>query len=434
MSTQLSPFTCYSSSKVAQYTDVDNHLKPDKNIQIAKKLSDISCELQKQFSLLPLTAWWLLHKPGQSCSDITNTTINLSGFTNLERAYQIALTRSQSSPFSSSPCLLLQQQITRTLENRPLLGTDMSNLHGLLFQNTAFGHFSATAPLSQNLIVTENLKSLLQKYDTQMLSFLFPKSIITHDYLQNLTQTYQNWLQVRDTFAMQNYGLVRLLQRQYQNETLTDDDLFQEGVTGLLKAIDRFDYHLGFKFSTYAVYWIRQAISRALTSQERIVRLPFAQMSRLNKLRQAREQLLLQTGKEPNNAQLAKYLQISKAEVDDLQSISGSCLSLEQGNEENDDCNLLNLLETKHYISPFKQHANQQLYELFINALPLLNAREKNIICWRFGLNCNQELTLDEIGKQLNLTRERVRQIQAGALEKINQHYGEQLQDFDLYD
>ncbi|WP_374088542.1 RNA polymerase sigma factor RpoD/SigA [Methylomicrobium lacus] len=249
--------------------------------------------------------------------------------------------------------------------------------------------------------------------------------------LAELIAAERAWLESRQQLVTANSGLVLYIANQYKGSFLDFEDMVQEGQTGLLKAADRYDYRLGFKFSTYAGYWIRQAISRALSRSERVVRIPCGQVGAINKFFRDREQLLVRTGKEPSLQDLAEHTGLSPAEIDAILAISQTAVPIESSSDDDDEAFApIDFLEQDIFASAFGILAQSDLARLIGQALKILNPREAKIICDHFGVDSERELTLKEIGLELNLTRERVRQIEVGALNKIKRHYGEHLSSF----
>jgi len=198
-----------------------------------------------------------------------------------------------------------------------------------------------------------------------------------------------------------------------------------------LKAADRYDYRLGFKFSTYAGYWIRQAISRSLSRSERVVRIPCGQVGLINKFFRDRERLLAQIGKEPSLQDLAAHTGLSPEEINTLLAISQTAVPIEASPDDDEEAFApIDFIEQHIFISPVGVLEQSDLERLLAQALKILNPREAKIICEHFGVDGDRELTLKEIGAELSLTRERVRQIEVGALGKIKRHYGGQLSGF----
>jgi RNA polymerase sigma factor (sigma-70 family) len=199
----------------------------------------------------------------------------------------------------------------------------------------------------------------------------------------------------------------------------------------LLKAVDRYDHRLGFQFSTYAGYWIRQAISRSLSRCERVVRVPCGQVANINKVFRVKEQFIARTGEEPTIKELAECATLSSDEIHAVLSISQTALSLE-GYDEDEESSFapIDFLEQQVFTPSFIKIAQTDLENLMGKAIKILNPREAKVICCHFGVEVDREMTLQEIGAELNLTRERVRQIQVIALDKIKRSFGEQLMSF----
>ncbi|CAG7856325.1 RNA polymerase sigma factor RpoD [biofilm metagenome] len=250
--------------------------------------------------------------------------------------------------------------------------------------------------------------------------------------MPDIVMAEHNWLKYRQQLASANAKLVLFIANQYKGSFLDFDDLVQEGHTGLLKAVDRFKYRLGFQFSTYAGYWIRQAISRALSRSERVVRIPCGQIANINRLFRSKDELLLKTGVEPTVKELADFCQFTTDEVNHILAISQTSVAMESFDDSDDEPTFapIDFLEQKVFNPSFNMIASTQLESLVRKAVHTLNPREAKIICSHFGVDTDQQQTLQEIGDELNLTRERVRQIQVVALNKIRMRYGEYLLSF----
>jgi RNA polymerase sigma factor (sigma-70 family) len=239
------------------------------------------------------------------------------------------------------------------------------------------------------------------------------------------------WLNLRQQLTAANSRLVLFIANQYKGLFLSFDDLVQEGQIGLIKAVDRFDHRMGFQFSTYAGYWIRQAISRALSRSERVIRVPCGQVANINKVYRAKEGHCSKTGVEASVKELADYTGFSEDDIHTILSISQSPLPLESfADDEENAFSPIDFLEQKVFAQPLGKIAEAELEALMTKALKTLSSREAEIICCHFGVDCDKEMTLQDIGSKLNLTRERVRQIQVKALSKLKQNYGQQLISF----
>lgn len=261
--------------------------------------------------------------------------------------------------------------------------------------------------------------------------WLFSRDKNSREYVGGLIAKERLCLESRQQLVTANSGLVLFIANQYKGGFLDFDDLVQEGQTGLLKAADRYDYRLGFKFSTYAGYWIRQAISRSLSRCERVVRIPCGQIGMINKFFRDREQLLLRIGREPSLQDMAEHTGLSLEEINKILAISQTAVPIEASTEDEEDAYApIDFLEQQVFSTPFGLLAQSDLEQLIEQALNTLSPREAKILSQHFGVDAEREMTLKEIGAELNLTRERVRQIEVAALNKIKCHYGRQLGNF----
>ena len=218
-----------------------------------------------------------------------------------------------------------------------------------------------------------------------------------------------------------NLRFVVSVAKQYQNQGLSLGDLINEGNLGLIKAAQRFDETRGFKFISYAVWWIRQSILQALAEQSRIVRLPLNRVGSLNKISKTFSELEQKFEREPSPEELAEVLEISANEVVDTMKISGRHVSVDAPFVQGEENSLLDVLENDTEIRPDQELMNDSLRREVLRALSTLAQREAEVIMFYFGLNGEQAMTLEEIGEKFNLTRERVRQIKEKAIRRLRQ-------------
>ncbi len=215
-----------------------------------------------------------------------------------------------------------------------------------------------------------------------------------------------------------NLRFVVSVAKQYQNQGLSLPDLINEGNLGLIKAAQKFDETRGFKFISYAVWWIRQSILQALAEQSRIVRLPLNQVGSLNKINKAQGKFEQEHGRLPTSEELSEILDVPKEKIADTIRVSGRHVSLDAPFVEGEDNNLLDVLENEESPAASKGLVSESLNKEIERALSTLTPRERDIVKYFFGIGC-QEMTLEEIGEKFNLTRERVRQIKEKAIRRL---------------
>ena len=240
------------------------------------------------------------------------------------------------------------------------------------------------------------------------------------DELQKLERRVKRSDRAKEKFILGNLRLVVSVAKKYPiTGSLELEDLIQEGNIGLMKAVDKFEYQRGYKFSTYATWWIRQSITRAVADQSRTIRIPVHMVEQINKILRVSRRLVQEKGVEPTSDDIAKELDMDTDKVNEILKASQDPISLEAPIGEEQDLNLADLIEDQNAESPQNSASKNLLKSQIIEVLETLSPRERQVIEYRFGINDSRPRTLEEVGQTFGVTRERIRQIEAKALRKL---------------
>lgn len=266
--------------------------------------------------------------------------------------------------------------------------------------------------LTKDLTINDPVRMYLKEIGQIKLLTLEEESALADRIMEGDTEA-------KNTLAEANLRLVVSIAKRYVGRGMLFLDLIQEGNIGLMKAVDKFDVSKGYKFSTYATWWIRQAITRAIADQARTIRVPVHMVETINKLARVQRQLTLELNREPSEEELAKKMNTSVEKIREIYKISQDPVSLETPIGEEDDSHLGDFIKDERSLSPEEFATNEMLKDEISQVLETLTEREEKVVRLRFGLEDGKPRTLEEVGQMFGVTRERIRQIEAKALRKL---------------
>ena len=312
---------------------------------------------------------------------------------------------------------LIDEEINEKLARLDLDITEMENAYNRIRQA---GITIEEAPSLDEKLALDTLDSATDDSVKMYLKDIGQVPLLTSEEEKELAEKMsQGDEEAKKRLSEANLRLVVSITKRYVGRGMQFLDLIQEGNLGLMKAVDKFDHTKGFKFSTYATWWIRQSITRAIADQARTIRIPVHMVETINKTGRVVRQLMQTLGREPTPAEIAKEMGVPEEKVIEIQKIAQDPVSLETPIGEEEDSHLGDFIEDNSAASPAEKAESRMLREQLLQVLDTLTPRENEVLLMRYGLRDGRPKTLEEVGKEFNVTRERIRQIEAKALRKL---------------